>query len=94
MIELKDIEKLAELSRIRVSDAEKEIFLRDIESILGYVAQIKKVAGNEQVSLSELESKNVFREDANSHISGQFTEVLLKCVPEKENGYIKVKKIL
>lgn len=94
MIEIKDIEKLAELSRIRVSDSEKISFLKDIDSILGYVDQIKKVVGSEQASLAELNLKNVFREDANPHDSGQFTENLLDCAPEKENDYIKVKKIL
>lgn len=94
MIEIKDIEKLAELSRIRVSDADKKIFLKDIESILGYVDLIKKVAGNDQAAVREPELRNVFREDINSHDSGQFTESLLECAPKKEDGYIKVKKIL
>ena len=94
MIEIKNIEKLAELSRIRISDEEKKIFLEDIKSILDYVDQIKKVAGNEQLLSAELGLKNVFREDANPHDSGQFTTDLLKCAPEKENSYIKVKKIL
>lgn len=96
MIELKDIEKLAELSRIRVSDEEKEVFQRDLGSILGFVDQIKDVAGKADIKMTQSENglKNVFREDANPHISGQFTEDLLGCVQEKEDGYVKVKKIL
>ncbi len=96
MIELKNIEKLAELSRIRVSDEEKEVFLKDIGSILGFVDQIKDVAGKADMTMTQSENglKNIFREDAHPHISGQFTEDLLGCVPEKENGYVKVKKIL
>lgn len=94
MIEIKDIEKLAELSRISISDDEKNVFLKDIDSILGYVDQIKEVVGNEQFASPKSGLKNVFREDANPHSSGQFTENLLDCAPEKENGYIKVKKIL
>ena len=34
MIEIKDIEKLAELSRINISNEEKEVFAGEIESIL------------------------------------------------------------
>lgn len=96
MIEIKDIEKLAELSRITISQDEKEIFLKDIRSILNYVDQIKKVVGTREAIAprEEDELKNVFREDKNPHDSGQFTEVLFDCVPEKEGGYIKVKKIL
>ena len=96
MIEIKDIEKLAELSRINVSDDEKEAFLKDMESILDYVGQIKTVAGTANIATTqdENELKNVFREDENCHDPGQFTEDLLKTAPEKENGYVKVKKIL
>ncbi len=96
MIELKDIEKLAELSRINVSSEEKETFLKDIESVLNYVGQIKMIAVGTDMTISreEGELKNVFREDDNCHSSGQFTENLLESAPEKENGYIKVKKIL
>lgn len=96
MIEIRDIEKLAELSRINISGEEKEIFRKDIESVLGYVDQIKMVAGGTDMAMprEEGELKNVFREDENWHNSGQFTEALLESAPEKEDGYIKVKKIL
>lgn len=96
MIEIKDIEKLAELSRISVSSEEKETFLKDMESILSYVDQIKMVAGGADMAAprGENELKNVFREDDNCHGSGQFTEALLESAPKKEDGYIKVKKIL
>ncbi|MBU6431291.1 MAG: Asp-tRNA(Asn)/Glu-tRNA(Gln) amidotransferase subunit GatC [Patescibacteria group bacterium] len=96
MIEIKEIEKLAELSRIEISDEEKKTFLKDIDSILGYVGQIKAVAGtaNSINSREESKLKNIFREDANPHDPGQFTEDLLAVAPEKENDCIKVKKIL
>ena len=84
------------MSRIRISDEEKEVFQRGIISVLGFVDQIKNVAGKaDMVTMqSGNKLKNIFREDSNPHISGQFTEDLLDCVPEKENGYVKVKKIL
>ena len=96
MIEIKDIEKMAELSRINVSDDEKEAFLKDMESILDYVGQIKSVAGmaDQAIISGEGELKNVFREDENCHDAGLFTEDLLKTAPEKEGAYIKVKKIM
>lgn len=96
MIDLKAIEKLAELSRINISEDEKVKFLKDLESILGYVGQIRSVVGEVGVKTSEAEDEqiNVLREDSICHDRGQFTEDLLGCTPEKENGYVKVKKIL
>lgn len=95
MIDLKAIERLAELSRISVSDEEKAKFLKDLESILTYVDHIKTAVGEaEKVSGAEDEKKNVFREDDSYHDRGQFTEALLECAPKREGRYVKVKKIL
>lgn len=95
MIEIKDIEKLAELSRVKISSSEKEAFLKDIGSVLEYVDQIKKVAGESIDILSLNDTKiNIFREDENCHKTGEFTEALIDSAPKKEDGYIKVKKIL
>ena len=43
-IELKDVEHLAGLARIAVSDSEKEVLRHDLEEILAYVSEIKDVA--------------------------------------------------
>jgi aspartyl-tRNA(Asn)/glutamyl-tRNA(Gln) amidotransferase subunit C len=45
----KDIEKLATLSRMRLEDDEKAQFAKEIDSILGYVEQIKEVSENADV---------------------------------------------
>lgn len=96
MIKTEDVEKLAKLSRINVCDEEKKIFSKEIEIILNYVDQIKLAneVSNDKRLFGEGELKNVFREDGDFHKPGQFTEDLLKNATEKENGYIKVKKIL
>ena len=65
MIEIKDIEKLAELSRINISSEETQTFRKDIESILSYVDQLKMVdaATDKAAPREEGGIKNVFRED-------------------------------
>ena len=42
-MQIKDIEKLAELAKIELTDSEKEALLKDLDSILGYVKQIESV---------------------------------------------------
>ncbi|MEA2112532.1 MAG: Asp-tRNA(Asn)/Glu-tRNA(Gln) amidotransferase subunit GatC [Patescibacteria group bacterium] len=92
-MEIKEIENLANLCRINLSQEEKGQLLKDMDSILGFVDQIqtididkeKKITGN---------LRNVLREDEKSHESGEFTDSILSEAPKKENGYFKVKKIL
>ena len=92
MIERKDIEKLAALARIHVSDSEKEELREKIESVLSYVDQIQKATGNAEREVPA--HRNVMREDTNPHESGIHTETLLKEAPKRKGDYIQVKKIL
>ena len=93
MITLQDIEKLATLSRLSLTDAEKEKYRGEIDSILGYIDILKKVSvGNPGPVMSR--NKNVLREDMDPHEAGLYTEKLLKLAPKSESGYVKVKKIL
>ena len=93
MIELSDIEKLAKLSRISLSNAEKESLRTDLDSILGYVAEIKEVSGKNATG-AEPYHRNVLRLDEAPHVSGMYTEALLSSAPEREEQYVRVKKIL
>ena len=92
MIEIKDIEKLATLSRMKVSPEEAESLRSEIDSILGYVVDINKVS---LVDVPDEETRrNVFRNDTDANISGEYTEKLLALSPDRDGNYIKVKKIL
>lgn len=91
---IKDIEKLAHLSRIAMSDEEKSLFLKEIDSILAYVGELKKAAATVEKGDKKPVLKNVIREDKNPHESEENTEVLLSSAPKRQGQYIKVKKIL
>ncbi len=87
----KDVENLAELARIEVSQSEKEAILKDMESILDYVKQI------EGVELEDFQLQhnlnNVWREDAPT--STDFSvEAIKKQFPYSQEDFLKVKKIL
>ena len=94
MISIKEIEKLAELSRIALSDDEKSALQKDMGSILEYVDQIKSVSAGALVEQKMGSVKNIFREDSNPHKSGIFSDDLLAAAPNREGNYVKVKKIL
>jgi aspartyl-tRNA(Asn)/glutamyl-tRNA(Gln) amidotransferase subunit C len=93
MITLQDIEKLATLSRLSLTDAEKEKYRGEIDSILGYIDILKKVSTDKPAPVMS-RNKNVLRDDSHPHESGMYTERLLKLAPKRDGQYVKVKKIL
>ena len=98
MITTEDIQKLAELSRIKIAPEEQESLRTEIESIVGYIDQVKKAtqvtadSGKSTVESGSLH--NVFRDDSNPHMPSEFTEKILSAAPAREGNYLKVKKIL
>lgn len=93
MIKKEDIEKLATLSRIDVSEEEKEGLVKDIESILSYISEIQEVSSKKSIpTIGDL--RNVMRIDGEPHESEIYTKKILDEAPKKEKGYLKVKKIL
>jgi len=92
-MELKDVEKLAKLSRIEISEDEKESLRASLESILGYVEQIESVSTGE-IEMKDEPLRNVMREDVAPYESGIYSEILLKAAPASQDGFVKVKQIL
>jgi aspartyl-tRNA(Asn)/glutamyl-tRNA(Gln) amidotransferase subunit C len=92
-IEIKDVEKLAELSRIHLTDEEKEKLRADLDSILGYVEQVKQVSADSDIEQT-FPISNVLREDVYPNPTGENREKLLNSAPKREGNYVKVKKIL
>lgn len=94
-MEIRDIEKLAKLSRLELTDAEKQAFAKDLENILHYVDQIREVTTDDRPA-EVGDVYNVLREDVvtEGHEGGVFTEKILAQAPATQDGFVKVKKIL
>ncbi len=92
MITVTDIEKLANLARIKLDETEKLDLTKDIDAILVYVDQIKKATvNNDQVPDAGI-NRNVFREDVSE--SNPDRELILNEAPDREGDFIAVKKII
>jgi aspartyl/glutamyl-tRNA(Asn/Gln) amidotransferase C subunit len=100
MITVHDIENLASLARIKIDREEKAQLVKEIDSILAYVDQIKKASVSDvSVSSDGVESrvgavKNVTRPDGSRVISAEDRERILVEVPDREGDFVAVKKIL
>lgn len=89
----KEVEKLATLARLELSDKEADALAGEVESILGYVSEIQTVA-TEESKLTAGAHRNVVREDGTPHDPGIYTEAILGEAPNREGSHIKVKRIL
>ncbi len=92
-IEIKDVEHLANLARIAISDSEKEDLKNDLEEILSFVSQIKE-ASVETLTPNVGTHYNVMRDDENHHEGEIFSEDLLSSAPSRKGNHIVVKKIM
>ena len=94
MITVKELEHLAALSRIDLSEADKESLIKEFDSILGYVDQLKKADVKMDAEGRVGAVKNVMRPDSVESVSAEDRERLLAEAPDREGDYIAVKKII
>ena len=89
-----DIFKLAKLSNILVSKSEAEELVGEIKVILDYVSQLQNLNLVDTKPTYQVTGlSNVMRPDDEFDYKVS-TEDLLRNVPETENNYIKVKRVL
>ena len=88
-----DIEYVAQLARINLSDAEREAFGKQIDSIVGYVAKLKELNldGVEPMTRAA-GSDNVFREDVVR--PGISHEAFADNAPAVHEGQLSVPRII
>lgn len=90
-MEIKDVEKLAELARLELADDEKNTLLKDLDGVISYVKTIEE-AEIDNTEL-ELDNHNVWREDEVR--DRDFSpELIIGQFPDEHDGFLKVKKIL
>ncbi len=94
MMEYSEIEKLASLSRLEMSEDEKKLLLKDFESILGYISDIQNAGASASDEIHVGRIHNVMRPDTDAHETGVYTESLLAQMPDTKDGALRVKKIL
>lgn len=95
-MEIKDVEALAELSKLELTQEEKEKILSDMEGILAYIKQIEEVDLPAQAGVPDMkhENHNSWREDMVREEKDFSLELIAEQFPDSKDGFVKVKKIL
>ena len=88
----KQVEHVAELAHIGLTEKEIEKFREQLSAILDFVSKLEEVDTGKTKALSQTtELKNVFRQDI---VKPSFTqEQALMNAPDQYKGYFKVKAV-
>lgn len=85
-----ELQKIADLARIEIPDAELDSLVEDFKSTLEFIDKIKDV----EIPINtnrDFESKNFFREDIVNPIE---SNDLVEVAPKNKNGFVQVPKVL
>lgn len=95
MLERKDIDNLANLARIALTDDEKDRLQRDMGSILDYISELKTAPSlSAEISADNYYLRNITRNDDEPFPSGTNTEIILSQAPKRKGNLLITKKIL
>lgn len=89
-----DVLKLAQLSKLKLTETELKEFTNEVNEILKYVEQLQKVDTSSLKPTNQVNGlTNVMRKDDVIDY-GVSKDDLLKNLPNRQDDYIKVRRVL
>jgi len=90
-----DVEHVARLARLALTEEEKERYTAQLESILEYIGQLNQLDTKDVPPTTHvLPLRNVWREDQTDPERFGDRRAILKNAPEAEGPLFKVKKVI
>ncbi len=94
-ISSKEVEHIAKLARIKLTEQEKEKFTKELSSILSYIQKLKEVDTKNAKPIAQITGlENVTKEDKSQKGVESLRERILKQAPETKGNYFRTPKIL
>ncbi len=89
----KDVEHVARLARLALTEQEKDNFTEQLGKILGHIEKLSRLDTSKVLPTAHpFFSKTVWREDKTYRWSQ--AQAILENAPEKEEGFFKVRKVM
>lgn len=89
------VNHVAKLARLGISDKEKRKFQKELSDILDFVEKLKQVKAERVEPTAQVTGlENVTRKDKGRAKTKQEREKLLNLAPQTKDGYVKVKTVL
>lgn len=93
MISKKEVEHVANLAHLKLSEEENEVFIEQLAEILNYIEKLNELDTDDvQATAYTVPMNNVFREDKVEQSISR--EKLLANAPEKKEGHFRVPQII
>jgi aspartyl/glutamyl-tRNA(Asn/Gln) amidotransferase C subunit len=89
-----DVQKLAALARLSVSEEDLPKLAAEFDSILAYIGQLDELSLDTKAGPRRTDIVNAFREDGTPHEKGAFTPGIVAAFPQKEGDALSVKQII
>lgn len=90
-----DILHLGALSRVALTDEETDTFEAELSEIVSYVSTVTDIAADDAVAEPQTGVRyNIVRKDVVTNESDQYTNDILREMPDTKGRHMKVKKIL
>ena len=93
-LSLEEVEHIASLARIGISDEEKARFQKDLAGILDYIQKLQEVDTASYGALGFNRGQKFEAEDVENGSSSADARLLLKMAAETKDGYVKARQIL
>jgi len=95
MLTKDQVQHIAQLARIGLTEKEVERFQKELSAILDFFEELKKAKTTEVKPMAQPgQLKNAFRQDEPRLISEEERKKLLNLAPAQEKNYFKVKAVL
>ena len=90
-----DVQEIALLARIGVSDEEIDAYQKDMSSILKYFEKLQEVDTEGVEEIGHITGvTNVYRKDVVDDMDDEGKQKIMNNVPKERDGYIEVKSVL
>ena len=94
MISQEEVQHIAKLARLELSEKEVEKMQTDLTAILDYFGVLKKAPKVTKVTKATKAGENRLRKDVVLERPASLANNLVQAAPEKQENYIKVKAVL
>ena len=89
-----NVPHLANLARIKISDAEADALTQDVAAIVDYVGVIDTLVSDASLKKRVGDRYNVLRDDEVIPPKSDSPAELIAQAPQQQDGYVVVKKVL